>query len=1236
MSYESISIIDCNRLQSSEYLGGNNTSKSLWTNSVGSGIKVSPGDRIKVQNSFISEVGSTDGIEFKDRLLERKNITYTKLTPNLYLDSNDSASFRNERQMGYQRVTAQNITEEVIVRQNKCNILYNYYKTSNGENYFNIPRRYCCSETSGSSWAGIDNDNSGKAYENPAVISLIGASFLPNSTEQMFHCDADYFWYQNGSSVKNASENFLKMRNDNSRFKIFINKETHYGYQTDEGSKPEAFSLLYYNKWSPAYYEYLEYIEKLEIEIPEGFSSEEAVGQTITDKLRTLSQPQINNYISLSGSTITQIQENLMKELPMSLELNTNTYKTFWANGIRLSNIDIWTKWNACVLDNNSSTNPRNDDKTGKANNYLSGFQYIGVKRPELFLRSREFCQSYGYNHGNLNNAEILLTKDLVQGNFLNYNDFTEDGIYHIIKTQMLWSDIDKQKKLSEIFKEQGNHPELFTNRYNQYFGFTNVNNSRFLHINALCNASRSNASSGGIPENIIGWDYMTTGANASLDITNFQLQNLNSTPLFIDYNPKYENIQTSGDSWDSGYRYGYLKRYVATSDDGLLTGTEYCAFTTAHFGIGNNNVDVAINYTSIPRPYFGLKTTRYTASIHIEDFSTALGSAGTILSGFNDNLFLNGVLGSAIPAQFGGGATTIASGTGFGSTGGFNSLAVPQSTNKYIKFTGTNPRFLTTKNIGDILTTGQQIQIYYIQGNSGNGGENPDNGEDLEMIIYDITLAAISTIKISLGSDTYVGSTFSLFTHDITPAEQAGGVYIGILQTASSGGNFDNYGVKYLSVAFGDDNIIDKDTGLGIDVHFNAYGNQVIGLLDGYLDNNFDGTSFNTMNTALYNATLPYAAGSSIPNYEYVNKIYLGANNPAVSFNNISGRFEISNLHTSERVQNKFNAGGVKYSSTSSETGAGTPVQEAPTAGLPVYKVNKRLFDNNFTPTMMPYSVNNCSVRLMRTQPVSGRVGFIETYNLNPNMEAWTIFDQLTGIIIKDFGYSSSTWNEGIWGILGFTYEAFNSSRNSTNDLTTRIGTGNKENLPYAITNADVTSTQVLDFATNVWGAGKYTLQMPITQQFNAVVMELGTEPHDWLVRSHLLESFPAITESASSVKLVAKNLPKRIKNGYYVIRSDVLDSANYSGGESGQLYPVMEIVDKSNNNNDFFVSQESSLEFTFTKSTTITNIKTSIHNPDQSPATVDDSSSVIYKLIRTLPDNFDIVNEILKDEKK
>ena len=116
-SYTNTNLVDCNRLNSVEFLGGNKTSKALWNNLVGSGLKVNAGDVVSVHNTFISETGSTSGIEFNDLFLEKKKITYTKLSASNYLTYDNSASFINERQLGYQRVTASNVTEEIDVKQ---------------------------------------------------------------------------------------------------------------------------------------------------------------------------------------------------------------------------------------------------------------------------------------------------------------------------------------------------------------------------------------------------------------------------------------------------------------------------------------------------------------------------------------------------------------------------------------------------------------------------------------------------------------------------------------------------------------------------------------------------------------------------------------------------------------------------------------------------------------------------------------------------------------------------------------------------------------------------------------------------------------------------------------------------------------------------------------------------------------------------------------------------------------
>ena len=137
MELSEITILDANQKFSSEFLGGNN-SNALFTNKMGHGIEVQPGDKISIYNSFIAEAGATtDAIEITDKFLGTREIVYTQLTPVNYINGS------NEKPLGYERVTASNITETVNMSQNNVDILTNYYKTTNGENYFSLPRRYC-------------------------------------------------------------------------------------------------------------------------------------------------------------------------------------------------------------------------------------------------------------------------------------------------------------------------------------------------------------------------------------------------------------------------------------------------------------------------------------------------------------------------------------------------------------------------------------------------------------------------------------------------------------------------------------------------------------------------------------------------------------------------------------------------------------------------------------------------------------------------------------------------------------------------------------------------------------------------------------------------------------------------------------------------------------------------------------------------------------------------------------
>ena len=981
----SIHLLDCNHKSSAEFLAGNTNSPSLFTNTLGSGISVNAGDKVSIHNAFISEVGSDDNaIQITDTFIENKSFTYTELTK--INEINGSGN----KILGYERITAENITTIEEVRANKCNMLINYYKTNNGENHFNLPRRFCYKNQSTvlNDWEQYDSTATGQMNGSLILNTSLNASFNSSNMSQ-YYVEDDYFFF--GILARDFG---FRPKNNNARFQIMIAKDTRFGSQTNTLSRLTNGSFN-----TPAILDYIEYIEKINIEIDTGFKSPEALANNITNQLRKQSQPKIN-YINSKSSLYSA---SLVLPKQTNVEINSPTYHTFYAGSELTQNKDIFDDYETAIT--------VEDDDNASTNTYLSSYQYIGVKRPELWLRGREWAKYYmnkrnseGATIKNITGAVLFNKFDLNASEFRRTN--TLDRAHTIVFSQK-W-DKTILENLNKIFLEQGKHPELFENRNNQLNGFTNVNNSRFLHANALGVSHRVS-----LIKDILGSDYIFQNASNK--------PYLMSVPLFFDFNPEYENIYTEGNSWETGYAFGCFFKY----NDGL---NDYIAITTSHLGIQGDNT-LNINFTTIPN--------------HL--FSTV------------------------------------------------------------------------------------------------------NNG---------------STLNYKINSGNWI---------------------------------------------------------LGWDCHFNSYGNVCIGLLDGWANKGWEPAQVVNMLPTQFNT-------QEIQSSKYSQQIYLGANEPLIEYNTTSNRFEISNLHTPERVQNRYNAGGVAHDSKQDVT----IVNEFATAGDKVYKINKRLYNTNFTPNVLPYNSNKIDDLDVTTDRY--QVDF-----LNPNLSPWTIYDQLTGIIIKDFGYSKNVFENGIWGVLGFIFNQFNASRTANNDLTTRIGNDNKNNLPYALTNANVGQLATMDFVTNIFGAGMYSLQLPSTMCFNKINTASGSTLNDYFRENTRIQQYPAITESAHSIKLVAPNLPRKLINPYFTIRSDILDSAEYYGGaESGDKYPVIGVVPKSNDYGDFFVNTSPDLEFVFTKPKTITAVRTEITNPDQTLASVSDSSAIIYKITKAIPESrFDIIGQILNNKK-
>jgi hypothetical protein len=992
---ESITLLDCNAKQSSQFLGGNTNSPALFTNKLGSGIKVEPGDKVSVHNAFISEVGAdANAIQITSEFLENKSFTYTQITNHVQVNGS------NDKILGYERQTASNTTTTEEIKTNKFSLLINYYKTNNGENHFNLPRlfEHKTVPNLNTDWEQYSSVEFGQMNGSYNLITSLNASYN-GSKMSGYYVDEDVFYFD----VLNRGENKgLRPKNNNSRFKIFIAEDTRFGSQSET-----LDPLVNASFHSPCLLNYLEYTEKIDIEIQPGFKSPDEIADDFTRQITAQSQPQIN---FIRSDAVESVSASLSTDRSLNVEINSPTYHTFYSASPFTSNKDKYDAWVSRV---NGSVS-----YNASSNHYLSQYQYIGVKRPELWQRGREWASFYkDYLNvkfpGQVNNIADATFTPLGTLNASQFWRTSTEPDAHTIELDLEW-DRDILEKLNAIFMEQRNHPELFTNKYNQLNGYTTVNNSRFLHINALSELDVISVA----PEYVItlGNDYMLPNASG--------IPYLQSVPLFFDFNPEYENIYTEGESWVEGYSFGCFKKYYVGND-------AFVSITTSHLGI-IEDTNLNASFATIPNNLWGLNR--------------------------------NGSL--------------------------------------------TNTKLIRAR--------------------------------------------------------------------------------------------------------------------MGWDVHFNSYGNVCIGLTDGYVDKARKENA--TADTIEIRRQLPTGFKTSDEDsYLYVQKIYLGANEPKLEYNNTSNRFEISDLHTAERIQNRFDAGGVATTSKHTEQ----IVPEFSTSGDKVYKINKRLFDTNWTTAMMPYAANR--ITDLGVQGQDYQIDF-----LNPNLSPWTIYDQLTGIMIKDFGYSQNKWNSGFWGRLGFEYNQFNASRNSINDLTNRIGNSNKNALPYAITNANVGQTATMDFVTNIFGAGLYSLQLPITMSFNA--SNTGANQNLYFRDALFFEQFPAISENAISVKLTAPNLPKKLINPYFCIRSDILDSSDYIGGaDSGELYPVIAVVPKISDYPDFFVNTSPDMEFVFTKPKTITSITTSIHDPSQALSQVNDSSAVIYKITKQIPDTrFNIVQQILNENKK
>lgn len=419
----------------------------------------------------------------------------------------------------------------------------------------------------------------------------------------------------------------------------------------------------------------------------------------------------------------------------------------------------------------------------------------------------------------------------------------------------------------------------------------------------------------------------------------------------------------------------------------------------------------------------------------------------------------------------------------------------------------------------------------------------------------------------------------------------------------------------------------IEANRKFGYDMHFTACCNPAIVLYNGKeVPINYYGESIiNGITSPIYgdtdnNSNSTRTGGEDGGMSEFVSRRYVGADNPSFIWD--GEHFGISDLHTGENLSSRSADGGRYITSTTIPAPGNIAHHYTSSAvpddsGDPVYIINPFQNLDEFCPAIVPY--------LEQVNIYNKDAGPFNLNDFNLNYTPFTVYDSKSGIFLEDMGYDEDTWDDGLWGIMGFTYEQFNGD-NNTRIL--RVDNNNIKSLKYPTTNADIKVTNTKNWDTNENGIPHFSDNVPTPISFYK-------NASDRSYAGDFIQIYPNINVKTSSIQLRAENFPTSMIKGYYTIRSDIVPQSVFVGGRSNITnMPIVGTITKENPQADYFFAGESNIEFTIGKPTKLSSITVSIHDPDGSYANVNNSSSVLFKIQRQMNVSFNVIGDILQQK--
>lgn len=403
-----------------------------------------------------------------------------------------------------------------------------------------------------------------------------------------------------------------------------------------------------------------------------------------------------------------------------------------------------------------------------------------------------------------------------------------------------------------------------------------------------------------------------------------------------------------------------------------------------------------------------------------------------------------------------------------------------------------------------------------------------------------------------------------------------------------------------------------------GWDYHFSAYGNPCMILYNGLVnaldhDHQIGNYCYDlSENFRVANNIEDIASQvSSVDMGPFYHELFLGADQPALGYDTNEDRFFFSNLHISEKVGNPAEAGSVDPKTDANNN-----------ADTPCYKINKRMLGTSYCPNVAPYTAE---LTITKSGPYPDQV------LMSNNMEPFIPYDATGGMFIENVAVPEKIWDENLLGVLGFSYDQFNNT-DTTRQVTIR-DRYNATNLKSLTTQAPIQVADMISWSKNGFGNSIFSLISPVTYTQKEPAPQTIYEP-----------ATIELPQDSNSTKITAVDLPTKTARPYYAIRSDIIPQNNFYGGNqdysiaaaSAVNRPVIAIVNKINGYGDFYSQESTQTVFTNTQKRVITQIKTSVHDPDGSYSKVNKSCSVIYKIVKTKQIDLTPVQTLLESKKK